>query len=141
VNTENPDKVLLPYLTANVHFVTRKESGVLVVPNAALRWTPSTLARISPDARSNPVDPPGDIPVNSATSKQNQEPKERQGVIWLREGDFARPIEVRVGISDGASTAVAADTLREGQEVIVGEDAQSATGGTQNPFLPQMRKR
>ena len=46
VNTENPDKVLLPYLTANVHFVVRKESSVLLVPNSALRWSPSALAQI-----------------------------------------------------------------------------------------------
>ena len=42
VNTENPDKLLLPYLTANVRFVARQESNALLVPNAALRWTPSS---------------------------------------------------------------------------------------------------
>ena len=40
VNTENPDNVLLPYLTANVHFIVNNETNVLLVPNAALRWSP-----------------------------------------------------------------------------------------------------
>ena len=57
VNTENPDNILLPYLTANVHFVVRKETNVLLVPNAALRWSPSSLAQIAPDARSQIQDP------------------------------------------------------------------------------------
>jgi HlyD family secretion protein len=136
VNTENPDNVLLPYLTANVHFVTRRESNALLVPNAALRWTPSALAQISPDARSqNPADPP------PSDSPNGPNPKEREGVIWLKDGEFVRPLEVKLGISDGTSTSVAADTLRGGQEVVVGEEAESAPAGTQNPFLPQIRRR
>ena len=44
INTENNDKLLLPYLTANVRFVVRHESNALLVPNAALRWSPSSPA-------------------------------------------------------------------------------------------------
>src|ERR1017187_4655583 len=71
VNTENPDNTLLPYLTANVHFMVRKESDVLLVPNAALRWSPSSPAQIASDARSrNPVDPPaGNSPRSTNASK------------------------------------------------------------------------
>ncbi len=59
VNTENPDKVLLPYLTANVDFTVSKQTNALLVPNAALRWSPSSPGEIAADARSqNPVDPP-----------------------------------------------------------------------------------
>src|SRR5204863_5536949 len=34
VNTENPEHVLLPYLTANVRFVVHGETNALLVPNA-----------------------------------------------------------------------------------------------------------
>src|SRR5271157_460241 len=40
VNTNNDDGKLLPYLTANAKFNIGRRNGVLVVPNAALRWTP-----------------------------------------------------------------------------------------------------
>src|SRR5262249_17831768 len=40
VNTDNADGRLLPYLTANARFETGRRSGVLAVPNAALRWRP-----------------------------------------------------------------------------------------------------
>src|SRR6266850_4723071 len=49
VNTENPDNILLPYLTANVRFVVQKEPDALMVPNSALRWSPSSAAQIAPD--------------------------------------------------------------------------------------------
>jgi HlyD family secretion protein len=143
VNTENPDNTLLPYLTANVHFLVRKESNVLLIPNAALRWSPSSLAQIAPDARSRiPVDPPtGNSPGNPNASKPGKGSGERQGIVWLKEGDFVRPVEVKVGTSDGSNTAVVAGDLHEGQEVVTGETTEKAQAGTKNPFLPQLPPR
>src|SRR6476620_8692812 len=77
VNTENPDKILLPYLTANVRFVARQESNVLLVPNAALRWSPSSAAQIAPDARSQKRDhsSAGGSGGDSQSSKQKKGPR------------------------------------------------------------------
>jgi HlyD family secretion protein len=143
VNTENPDKVLLPYLTANVHFVTTKESNALLVPNAALRWSPSSLAQISPDVRTqNQVDPSaGDSGGDSKSSRQNKGSKDHQGTIWWKDGEFVRPLEVKVGTSDGANTAVTGENLLEGQEVVTGEIAANSQTSTKNPFLPPVMKR
>ena len=143
VNTENPDNTLLPYLTANVHFVVRKESDVLLVPNAALRWSPSSLAQIAPDARSqNLVDPPaGNSPGNTNASKLGKGSRERQGIVWLKEGSFVRPVEVKIGTSDGSNTAVVAGDLREGQELVTGETTGQAQAATKNPFVPQLPSR
>jgi len=143
VNTENPDNVLLPYLTANVHFVTRKESNMILVPNAALRWSPTSPSQISPEARlQNEVDPP---PTESApgakSSKKGKSSVERQGTIWLKDGEFVRPLEVKVGTSDGANTAVVAENLQEGQEVVTGEISANAQTKMKNPFLPPTVRR
>ncbi len=132
VNTENPDNVLLPYLTANVDFTVGKESNALLVPNAALRWSPSSPNEIAADARSqNPVDPlANNNPADAKGAKGNQ------GVIWIKDGKFVRPIEVKIGTSDGSNTAVTSDGLQEGQEVVTGETTGPEQGGTQNPFVP-----
>jgi HlyD family secretion protein len=143
VNAENPERVLLPYLTANVRFVVQKETNVLLVANAALRWNPSSLSEVSPDARSwKPVDPePGDTGSGQKPSKRGGNSKERSGTIWLKDGGFVRPLEVKLGVSDGADTSIAADNLAEGQEAVIGEEAQSTQAATQNPFVPQIRRR
>jgi HlyD family secretion protein len=142
VNTENPDKLLLPYLTANVRFVAREETKALLVPNAALRWTPSSAAQLAPEARSWKLPEP--VPINSTgfsnLPKQDKAPESRVGVIWLRDGKFVRPLEVKLGASDGENTAVASNALREGQEVVTGEN-ETAQAGTQNPFVPQIKRR
>ena len=137
VNTENPDKVLLPYLTANVDFTASRQTNVLLVPNSALRWSPSSPDVIAADARlQNPVDPPADNPAGGKGADKSR------GIIWLKDGDFVRPMEVKVGTSDGSNTAVAADNLKEGEEVITGEiTGRSEPGGTQNPFVPRFIRR
>jgi HlyD family secretion protein len=143
VNTENSQNILLPYLTANVRFVVGRESNVLLVPNAALRWSPSSLAQVSPGARSwRPTDPEqGALGSGSKLPVQSHRPHERLGIIWLKDGEFVRPMEVKVGISDGTNTVAAADTLREGQEVVTGEVVGTAQAVTQSPFVPQIRRR
>src|SRR5437763_1290261 len=50
--TDNSDGTLLPYLTANVGFNVAKHENVLLVPNAALRWSPSDADQVAPDVRS-----------------------------------------------------------------------------------------
>jgi len=144
VNTENPGNILLPYLTANVRFVLSNASDALLVPNAALRWTPSSLAQIAPDARpGNPADPPANDPPSNPqiSSGGEKSSKASRGTIWVKDGEFVRPVEVKIGTSDGANTAVAADELREGQVVITGEIVTSAETDVKNPFLPKALRR
>jgi HlyD family secretion protein len=144
VNAENPQNILLPYLTANVHFLVRKDSDALVVPNAALRWEPSSASKVSPSARSGkPVEQRKGDNSNVAAKllKPDKETKGAHGTIWLKEGEYVRPVEVKTGASDGVNTAVVADNLAEGQEVVIGEDAQSAQANTKNPFVPQIIRR
>ena len=144
VNTENPGNLLLPYLTANVHFLVRKETNVLLVPNAALRWSPSTLAQISPNARSQiQAALPGDSSAgtNAHSSKPGKGMKENRSVVWVKEGEYVRPVDVKVGTTDGSYTAVAADNFPEGAEVVIGESAGSSQTATKNPFLPPTIRR
>ena len=123
VNTENPGNILLPYLTANVRFVVHSETNALLVPNAALRWAPSSLAQVSPEFRSWKA------------------PDQRAGTVWLKEGQFVKPLTVKAGATDGANTVLFSDALRDGEEVVTGETAENAQAGTQNPFIPQFRRR
>ena len=135
VNTDNSDRTLLPYLTANVHFVVHKESNVLLVPNAALRWSPSSLAEVAPAARAQAA---ADPPVDPEADKNSTN---HSGTIWVKDGDYVRPLEVKMGTTDGASTAVTADNLQEGQQVITGEVADTTQAGVKNPFQPQVIRR
>jgi HlyD family secretion protein len=54
VITDNSSGLLLPYLSANVRFELARHDDVLMVPNAALRWTPAT-DQIAPQLRDTAI--------------------------------------------------------------------------------------
>ena len=110
VTTDNTHHKLLPYLTANTQFEVEHCTDVLLVPNAALRWRPRS-EQIVPEAREKTSD------------LQKRTPNERRGRVWVRDGNFARPIDVRLGPSDGSKTEISGSDVRERMEVIVGESA------------------
>ncbi len=144
VNTDNSKKILLPYLTANVRFILNTESNVRIIPNAALRWSPS----IPPSAGSDTSLPkvPAQETSNatnstSKPSKKNKGTQERIGTVWVKEGETIRAVEIKLGISDGINTAILGEELSEGQEVITGEFNGSSQSGSKNPFLPKVIRR
>jgi len=138
VTTDNTSGKLLPYLTANVAFEVDKKSGVLLVPNAALRWTPET----------EQVDPTVDKKMLSAESSFSEE----HGFLWVvNQSGLVRPLRVTVGVTDGTMTEISGSDVREGMRVVSGEENDEQPNGqehatttdeneTSNPFLPKPPK-
>jgi HlyD family secretion protein len=58
------------------------------------------------------------------------------GRVWVLEGGAPKPVEVRLGLSDGSSTAIVDGALAEGAEVIVGLGAGAEK---RDSGLPRMR--
>src|SRR5215469_10308975 len=133
VDVENPDQSLLPYLTANARFILANEKNALLVPNTALRWLPSSAAQVASAYQGSA--PVGD-PANDPAQRQNSS----EGIVWLKSGRFVRPLQVRIGPSDGTNTAVISNELREGQLVVTGESS-AAQAENKSPFLPKTIKR
>lgn len=138
VVTDNLDGRLLPYLTASLQFEVEQYTDVLRVPNAALRWKPRR-EQIDPTMRD--VTQPGS-PDKGAGEKDAKSPKERdnRGRLWVEFEGLVRPLEVQVGPSDGTSTMISGDGLKEGMEVIIGEGRKNDrdTAETTNPFAPRL---
>ncbi|MEA2736276.1 MAG: HlyD family secretion protein, partial [Humisphaera sp.] len=150
VSCDNSSGKLLPYLTANMQFETSRSEDALTVPNAALRYTPppekiaatakSESAAATPDAAPQQPRRRRAAPTTGASQRET-----RPGTVWVVEGEYARPIQVIAGASDGRSTAVHGEGLTEGLEVIVGDQLPSASAAARpanaNPFIPQMPAR
>jgi HlyD family secretion protein len=137
VITDNSDGRLLPYLTANVQFELSRSTGVLLVPNAALRWFPQA-AQV--DAKYKDIVEGAARTTGTSAGPQRAAPaeaKKRQGYVWTQEGSFVKPVQVVIGMSDGAMTEVQGDEIHEGLEVIIGEQRQAAAGdAARSPFAP-----
>ena len=152
VDIANPDRKLLPYMSANANFIVREEKDCLMVPDAAFEFHPS-----------HEMVAPGYVPTSAAPeerggenergiSPQATEAEGDAGVIWKKEGNRAVPVRVRRGLGDGTRSVVVPleeESLKEGDLIItdvigvVGATNQSE-GGEKNLFgmnRPQRRAR
>ena len=131
VITDNADGKLMPYLTANAKFLVAQRGNVLMVPNAALRWSPK-LEQIDPDSRKHSGHKPAS-PTNEGASG-----KTVGGVVWGLAGDFVKPFQVSIGPTDGSMTEIQSEEIREGMPVVLGEkSSKNSPQGAASPFAPQ----
>ena len=120
ISARNPDLALLPGMTANVRIVVDGRENVLTVPNAALRFRPPGAGEPQPAARREPG-------THSASVA---------GRLWVPAPGGPKPLELRLGLSDGTRTEVLSGALEEGAEVIVGLAAGAAQ---RESGLPRVR--
>ena len=133
VNTDNSSGKLLPYLTANALFEVGHHDNVLLVPNAALRWWPQP-DQIVPDARESP----GKARRKDATPKEPAKDAGERGTVWVRDGQYVRPMQVKIGWSDGNFTELRDDALPVETQVVTGESRLATNDAASNPFAPKM---
>ena len=136
VTTDNSDGLLLPYLTANVKFLVNERHEVLLVPNAALRFTPAP-ERVVSDQPNPGSEENRSSPLDSA--RDAQKGGQARGTVWVPEAGAVRRVAVRIGLTDGSLTEV--EGLEEGTPLVVGE-LQDETSGLSysSPFAPQFSK-
>jgi HlyD family secretion protein len=143
--TDNSNGKLLPYLTANVNFIVGEAKDALLVPNAALRWTPrvdqvvAEFRGTSPKKARKSKTPPPVKPEAKAAQEQ-----QARGVVYVPQGTLVRPVYVDLGLSDGSLTAVSSPELKGGTTLVVGEIGSQAAGDASpggSPFTPQIFKK
>ena len=93
IKVDNPELKLKPGMTANVSIILMKKSGVLKIPNAALRL--------------------------NLTEREKGKPMPKGRGVWVLEKGKPQRVSVSTGISDGSYTELVSGNIREGQEIIV----------------------
>jgi HlyD family secretion protein len=136
VNVNNDDEVLKPFKTAKVQFEIARQGDALLVPNMALRWVPAMEAQVSPDARAA-----WKTAQDKLLDDSRDGSKDRHGTVYIKDGPYARPVDVTPGVTDRINTAVTSSSLKDGDEIIVGDVLNGADGDAKNPFLTQAAKR
>lgn len=137
---------LLPYLTANLQFKVDERTDALLVPNAALHYRPQP-AQVSPDHRALYEQGLRRATAEDGTPAAEPSSKKRltRATIWVPDGEFVRPIKVRVGLTDGLMTEVVdviKDQLTTETEIVTGDNqAAGSREGTVNPFSMRSSKK
>jgi HlyD family secretion protein len=119
---DNANLLLRPGMTATADMTVNKAQNVLLVPSAALRFSPA-------DAEDNKKKEPSFLdkllprgPRGSNKPKKAREKKKSQKnepKIWLLNHNQAQAVLVKVGLSDGDMNEVSAPELKAGMPVII----------------------
>jgi HlyD family secretion protein len=151
-----------------VKFEVENHKNVLLVANAALRWQPrpNQIAPEARESLKSGVSAKQNQDENdaAATSGEKSETanteksapdqgkgnakgdgkgrraksREEHGTLWVKDGNYVRPVEVRKGANDDQDTEVSGDAVQEGMEVVVGEiRAADENADENNPFAPR----
>lgn len=114
VSVDNPDKTLLPGMTAYVNIMVAKHDNVLLAPNAALRFKPKQDERqVGSSTLGN---------GQGRNKKKNRQENVSSGKVYIIKDGQPSPVRVSIGISDGRFTEISSNDLKVNDKVIVGEN-------------------
>ena len=131
IAVDNPDKVLMPGMTAYVNITLAQRDEVLLIPNAALRFRPSASDKSAKNKRgidkNSGEKPSGEKPsAGKAGGKDKGDGSPMATVmstVYVLENGQPKPVRIGLGITDNRMTEVVSGELKEGAAVIV-EDRQ-----------------
>jgi HlyD family secretion protein len=138
ITVANPDQILLPGMTAYVNIGVQKREGVLLVPNAALRFKPAEpdkKAENAPKAASTATAPgpgmgagmDGGGPRGGGGQGGGKGKKRdgQGGTVYVIADGALKAVPVQIGISDGRVTELLSGELKEGERVVIGENGDA----------------
>jgi HlyD family secretion protein len=148
IDADNPDKKLLPGMTASITIVQNERTNVKRIPLNALNFRPDkqyqkAFYEFLPDSlrekykKKNEENGKGDGEKKGRRTRSEYKEGSSQKV-WVKSGLNVSPVMVTTGLSDGTMVEVKGD-IKEDDQVVVGVMAQAKEQSQQkSPFMPQM---
>jgi HlyD family secretion protein len=127
LDVDNSDKSLRPGMTAAATIVSTERTGVLLVPNTALRFAPTQEPVATPAAAPNSGGGVVSKLVPRMPRPGGRKTAGGSGLaakqVWILKDGQAVAVAVTPGISDGRMTEVTGEGLQEGVAVITDQRA------------------
>ncbi len=127
INVDNPERILLPGMTAYVNIAVAERKDVLLVANAALRFKPSDNDLVVPASdnpkgdASRPADPQADAKSTDKKRSLGHQRDAFTGKVFVSENGKLRAVSVTLGITDNRNTEIAGGELKPGDQIVIGE--------------------
>jgi HlyD family secretion protein len=119
LTVSNDDLALRPGMTATARIITARRENALLVPNAALRFSPPVTSAAAPSGsvltRVLPRPPRPSRPKQAQTVQEPGAAKE----VWVLRGGAPVAVTVQTGVSNGRQTEITGGELTTGMAVIV----------------------
>jgi HlyD family secretion protein len=153
LSAPNPDKKLMPGMTASATIYVEEKKNTLVLSGKAVRFTPDKEYLAKMFSKMNAGGPPSNIPAGAPRAAAGAAMPSGQNMgtppsgmpfgaanadpatktIWIKDDKMGiRPNMIKIGIDNGSNVEVISG-LNEGDEVVVSTgDAKSTTKRTNN---------
>lgn len=127
LGVDNSDLSLRPGMTATAVIIAKQRNDVLLVPNTALRFTPTTVSTSKAAAQSSILSSLTTRMPNDRTKKSAADGASTAAArkVWVLVDGVAEAVAVVPGISDGKMTEITSGELKAGMLVITNQ--KSAT--------------
>lgn len=150
IEVANPKLELRPGMTANVSIVLDRRDNAIAIPNAALRYKPSSggppssgpaMGGPPSGGMASSSESKGEGKGKGPSSKRSEAKAEEKSdgpsskTIYVLENGEPKAVEVQVGLTDGVTTE-AISGIDEGTEVVTSQfmPASSGMSMSMNPF-------
>ena len=152
ISAPNPDKKLMPGMTANASFYVTERNNILVVPSKAVQFNPdqntlatymekhngSNMQGMTPPAGAPEVAVHAGVMMPEAADAMAQHEEDK--TVWIKDGEMIHPKRVKVGVTDEINYEILSG-LNEGEEVVTalvstGGTATTGTKAAKSPFMP-----
>jgi len=127
LDVDNADLSLRPGMTATATITATQRKDVLLVPNSALRFSPTAAASVAAATKSIGVSlmprmPRSGTRKSAATDASTAAAKQ----VWVLRDGQAASVAVTPGISDGRMTEITGGDLKAGMQVITDQMVAAA---------------
>ena len=143
VKADNKDHFLLPGMTATMDFYIQERDSVLIVPNAALRFTPTddVLTEFNKEMAKQNSGKPDTLKKGMGNRPGGKATKSQFGRLWyLDQNGKLNMSPVVLGITDGKNTEIVRGrNIKEGMNVISGildNSTTTTTAPKSNSLIP-----
>jgi HlyD family secretion protein len=122
---DNSELLLRPGMTATAEIMINELEDVLLIDNAALRYTPSENDRIAYSNQKPGIfkrifaGPPGAEREENEGKTEDKKKKE----VWVLRDNVLVPIKITTGLTDGIMTEVTGGDIKPGDKVVIGTES------------------
>jgi HlyD family secretion protein len=147
IDVDNPDLKLKPGMTANLVITVAEATDTLKVPNAALRFTPQGMTRdkirelLGGEKKDSSAEKYASGKGSKTDSGKDSKTEERRSetattailqgqtrILWTMDTNKElKPHRVKLGITDGVSTEIVTNDLKENDVIIIGQNTPTTT--------------
>lgn len=146
IEAPNPDKKLMPGMTANANIFVQEAKGLLIVDSKALRFIPDStlmkdyIKKYPQKANSGINQKLRKRGKGRGGARGNSVNNNKPATLWVKKGTEIEPVKVFTGLTDGTNTEIKSG-VPEGTEVIVSMQLISRNDTTKkatvkSPFAP-----